>query len=521
MSAQAPLEQLAPSDGRDFKANTEQFDDVELDAAKVSADNRALQPPPSIQAMTAEDRKAKEAAMVRRIDLRLFPPVILMYILNYLDRNNIATARLSGKEGMQVSLGLTDSQYETCVSILFVGYILMQIPSNLFLNKVGKPALYLPVCMVIWGAISTATAGAKSFGGLVAIRFCLGFTEAAYFPGCLFYLSCWYTRKELAFRSAILYSGSLISGAFAGLIAAGITNGMDGVQGLPAWRWLFIIEGAITIFVAICALFIMPNFPRTTKWLSEEERELAVWRLQEDIGVDDWTSSDEQSFWHGMVLAFKDIKVWILMFMLLCIVSSASVTNFFPSVVETLGYGKIVTLCLKAPPYILAVITCFANSWHADKTGERFLHISLPLLVTVASFILAAATTSTAPRYVAMMLMVPSVYAGFVIVLAWISNSIPRPPAKRAAALAAINAISNTSSIYASYMYSGAPRYTLAFTVNCCTAFVAILLAAILRILLVQLNKRLDRGQPVEGAISGGVMQGEGEAMQRGFRFLV
>lgn len=144
---------------------------------------------------------------------------------------------------MEADLGLTDSQYETSVSILFVGYILMQIPSNLFLNKVGKPALYLPGVMVIWGIISTATAAAQGFGGLVAIRFCLGFVEAAYFPGCLYFLSCWYTRKELAFRSAILYSGSLISGAFAGLIAAGITSGMDQKLGIPAWRWyVFKIE---------------------------------------------------------------------------------------------------------------------------------------------------------------------------------------------------------------------------------------------------------------------------------------
>lgn len=138
---------------------------------------------------------------------------------------------------MEQDLGLTDSQYETCVSILFVGYILMQIPSNLFLNKVGKPSLYLPGVMVIWGIISALTAAVHNFTGLVLVRFFLGFIEAAYFPGCLFYLSCWYTRKELAFRSAVLYSGSLISGAFAGLIAAGITDGMDRKLNIPAWRW--------------------------------------------------------------------------------------------------------------------------------------------------------------------------------------------------------------------------------------------------------------------------------------------
>ncbi|KAK5128829.1 hypothetical protein LTR85_000162 [Meristemomyces frigidus] len=520
MSALAPIEQAAPSDGKDPQLAAEQLDDIENSAGPIKP-SRTLEAPPLVAALTPDERKHKERAMVRKIDLRLLPPVIIMYIMNYLDRNNIATARLSGKVGLQESLDMSDSQYETCVSILFVGYILMQVPSNLFLNKVGKPALYLPTVMIIWGVISTLTAAAHNFGGLIAIRFFLGFIEAAYFPGCLYFLSCWYTRKELAFRSAILYSGSLISGAFAGLIAAGITNGLDGAQGLPAWRWLFIIEGVITIAIAAVAFFILPNFPRTTKWLSEEERQLAVWRLQEDIGVDDWTSSEEQSFWHGFALAAKDIKVWILMVMLLGIVSSGSVTNFFPSVVKTLGYGNIDTLLLTAPPYVLAVITAFLNAWHADRTGERFLHVTIPLLFAVFAFILAAATTSTAPRYVAMMLMVPGIYTSFVIVLAWISNTIPRPPAKRAAALAMINAVSNASSIYASYMYSGAPRYITAFSVDCCTAVLAILMAALLRVLLVRENKKLDRGEHVEGAPSGAAVPGEGGVMRKGFRYLV
>lgn len=87
---------------------------------------------------------------------------------------------------------------------------------------------------------------------------------------------------------------------------------MDYVKGLRAWRWLFIIEGAITIVIAFIALFILPNFPRTTPWLSEEEKELAVWRLEEDIGEDDWVDSSEQSFLHGCKLAFSDIKTWVL-----------------------------------------------------------------------------------------------------------------------------------------------------------------------------------------------------------------
>lgn len=261
--------------------------------------------------------------------------------------------------------------------------------------------------------------------------------------------------------------------------------------------------------------------PRTTTWLTPLERSLAVHRLQRDVGTDDWVSSEQQSFFHGFSLAFRDIKTYVLGMLLIGIVSSASVTNFFPSVVKTLKYSNIDTLLLTAPPYCLAVITAFLNAWHADRTGERYFHVVLPLIVTIVAFIIAATTTGTAPRYVAIMLMPPSFYASFVVVLTWISNSMPRPPAKRAAALAAINAWSNTASIYTSYMYNTkfAPRYEIAMGVNCGTAVLAIAMATWLRVILTRLNRKLDEGDALDGAV---MPDGETrEATQKGFRYLV
>jgi MFS family permease len=109
-----------------------------------------------------------------------------------------------------------------------------------------------------------------------------------------------------------LYSGALISGAFSGLIAAGVTANLDHARGLRAWKWLFIIEGAVTVLVALISFFILPNFPRTTSWLTEEERQLAAWRLEEDIGEDDWIDAQHQTFWHGAKMAFQDIKTYVL-----------------------------------------------------------------------------------------------------------------------------------------------------------------------------------------------------------------
>ncbi|KAK2616014.1 hypothetical protein N8I77_002733 [Diaporthe amygdali] len=542
-------------DNKIFTAHTSHVPPEQTGAS--SGVRRGLQPPEFLLNMSMEERLELETKLKRKIDLRLMPAIILMYILNYIDRwvlasllfdstrhpgfhpvpsffprgdvvkvdppadkvrtrNNIAAAKLAG---LEEDLGLSSTEYETAVSILFVGYLLMQIPSNLFLNKLGKPALYLPACMIVWGIISAATASCYNAAGLLAVRFFLGFVEAAYFPGCLYYLSCWYTRKELGFRTSVLYSGALISGAFSGLISAGITGNMDGAGGLRAWKWLFVIEGVVTVVVAFGAFFVLPNFPRTTMWLSEEERQLAVWRLEEDIGEDDWVDSEHQSFWQGAKLAFLDVKTYVLMILLFCIVSSGSVTNFFPTVVKTLGYSNVYSLLLTAPPYVIAVIATYCNALHADRTGERYLHITVPLLAAVASFVLAATTSSLAPRYVSMCLMVPSVYSGYVVALAWISNTIPRPPAKRAAALAFINAVSNSSSIYASYMYpnSAGPAYTVAFIVNSATSFIAICAATVLRVMLVRLNKKLERGEYVPGAINAA----PGAAAAHGFRFKI
>ncbi|PQE06795.1 MFS transporter protein [Rutstroemia sp. NJR-2017a BBW] len=365
----------------DNKAHHDEVELVEnistINTNKIT--NAAL--PAYIASLTPENKEAAENALRKKIDIRLMPMVVLIYIMNYLDRNNIAAARLAG---LEEDLNLHGNQFQ--------GW---KVPSNLLLNKLGKPSLYLPACMVVWGGISGATAGCETYGGLLACRFVLGFVEAAYFPGCLYYLSAWYTRKELVKRTALLYSGSLLSGAFSGLIAAGITSGLDGAKGLSAWRWLFIVEGSITVFIALFAFFILPDLPRTTNWLSDDEKELAAWRLEEDIGQDDWVDSKQQTFLHGAKLAAKSKglvtaghDLWI----------HFSWYRHYP-ISRGLGKSNITTLLLTTPPYLIAVIAILCNAWHADKTGERYLHVAIPPVIAFISFIIAAATIEFAPRY--------------------------------------------------------------------------------------------------------------------------
>ena len=253
---------------------------------------------------------AVEKALVRKIDLRIFPIMIVLFILNFIDRNNFANARLRGLED---DLSLTDVEYQTCISILLVGYVAMQIPSNMVLNKLKRPSWYLCGCVAVWGLISAATGAVHNFTGAVLCRFFLGCVEASFFPGSLLFLSRWYTRSEMQLRVTILNVGNLSAQGFGGLIAAGILENMQGSGGLAAWRWLFIIEGAITIAFAVIAVFILPDYPGTTSWLTDEQKMVAENRLAIDNGLAGGSAEDEDvTAVQGLVMACKDIKVWLL-----------------------------------------------------------------------------------------------------------------------------------------------------------------------------------------------------------------
>ena len=224
-----------------------------------------------------------------------------MYWLNYLDRNAIATAAIND---IEEDLGLKGSQYQTCVSILFVGYILGQVPSNMLITRV-RPSWYMGGANALWAIVSALSAASQDFKGLLLTRFFLGITEAPYYPGALYILSIFYTRKEIATRIAVLYTGNILATAFAGLIAAGIFAGLDEVHGLHGWQWLFILQGAVTFAVAIAAIFILPDEPLKTKWLTPEERELAHARIIADtVGARHQTTT-----FAGLLEAAKDPKV--------------------------------------------------------------------------------------------------------------------------------------------------------------------------------------------------------------------
>ncbi|EME84080.1 uncharacterized protein MYCFIDRAFT_187237 [Pseudocercospora fijiensis CIRAD86] len=474
----------------DTKSVTERVQDCELDKP-IPGQDEAAPYPPCLHGLSDEEIKRLGRKTTFKLDMFVMPAMTIMYILNYLDRQNIAASKLAN---IMEDLDITVTQYNACVSILFVGYILMQVPSNLVVSKIKWPGLYLCAAVALWGVVSACTAAVNSFGSLVACRFMLGFVEAAFFPGAFYYLSCFYNRKQIAFRTAILYSGSQLGNAFGTLFAIGIIK-LDGAHGLEGWRWLFLIEGILTVGLAAVFACYIPNSPRQIMGFTEQEHEWLRWNYESDQKQQD--ESGEVTAKKGFTMAVTDPKTWLMMATLYATYTSAAVNNFFPTVVGGLGFSRNATYGLTAPPFCFCVICMLVNGFWSDKRKNRYLHIVIPLCITVVANIIAVSTLSVAGRYFAMMLMPASFYSSSIVQLSWISGSLSQPAVKRAASIALINCICNTPNIWTAYLYYDSPRYVAAFGVNLGAAVVAIGFATLTFFYLRRENAKMDQGKPL------------------------
>ncbi|KAI9676987.1 MAG: hypothetical protein M1817_006826 [Caeruleum heppii] len=208
-----------------------------------------------------------EKKVLRKMDLRLIPMLALLYLLSFLDRGNIGNAKI---EGLVQDLNMTEPQYNWTLTVFFFTYCLFEVPSNLLLKRF-RPSIWLPSIMVAWGTVMTLMGIVKDFKGLLIARLFLGVTEAGLFPGVAFFITMWYARHEAQLRQAMFFSAASVAGAFSGLLAFAISK-MDGVGNLEGWRWIFILEGILTVVVAIIAFFTLYDFPDTAGFLTTEER---------------------------------------------------------------------------------------------------------------------------------------------------------------------------------------------------------------------------------------------------------
>ncbi|KAI0119246.1 MFS transporter [Daldinia grandis] len=418
---------------------------------------------------------SKERALVRKLDYYIMPTICVMYFMNYVDRNAIAQARLN--------------HFELDLGILFVGYVLMQVPSNMLITRI-KPGLYMSGWMLLWAVVSACTAAVKSYGGLVACRFFLGIAEAPFYPGATYILAIYYTHSEMAMRVGLMYCGQLLATGFTGLISAGIFAGMDGLRGLTGWQWLFVIEGSLTALVAVLGFWLLPNTPDDTFWLNDEERKLIRARVERDRISDALSKSGT---WEGLKEAFKDKRTWLFCFMQMFHLSACSFNAFFPTVAKTLGYNNTVTLLLTCPPFVLAGAGSVLVGWSSGKLNERTWHITVTLSIAIIGFVIAASTLNTAARYIACFIFPVGAFSANSVVVGWASSTLSQTEEKRAVVLAITNVFGHIGYIYGAYLWpdTDEPWYGIGFGASAGFALLSICCAWVVRTLLIQENRKI------------------------------
>ncbi|EFW17244.1 hypothetical protein D8B26_003972 [Coccidioides posadasii str. Silveira] len=360
-------------------------------------------------------------SLLRRVDIRLMPPLAILYLVAFIDRSNIGNARL---QGLEKDLNLSPQQYAWCLTIFFFPYALFEVPSNIML-KLLRPSIWLTIIVFGWGIVMTVMGLCQNYSALLACRFFLGVFEAGLFPGCTFITTAWYKRFEVQYRVALFYSAASLSGAFSGLLAFAIGN-MAGVRGYSGWRWLFILEGIATCVVASICYFFIPDSPGSAKWLSPEEARFLELRLQFD-GHD--KGYKEGGFeWKYLIQGFTDAKVYIgtIIFGAICICTYA-LSYSLPTMINLLGYSAANAQLLTIPVYAFGCIICVLNSVLSDRYKHRAAFIIAPMGMTMIGLIIGMAVDPTklpGVIYFALFLVAGGIFSGIPTTVAWTSNNL-------------------------------------------------------------------------------------------------
>ncbi|KAL6237831.1 hypothetical protein BDW75DRAFT_248305 [Aspergillus navahoensis] len=437
--------------------------------------------------------------VLRKMDLRLIPMLALLYLLAFLDRGNIGNAKI---EGMLDDLNMSGPEYNWCLTVFFFTYVAFELPSNLLLKKL-RPSRLLPLLMVAWGIVMTLMGIVQNYHGLLIARLFLGVAEAGLYPGIAYYITLWYPRHLAQYRQAMFFSAASVAGAFSGILAWAIAK-MDGVGNYAGWRWIFILEGILTVLVGVVAPFAMYDFPETATFLTEEERKYVIHALRtQTSGQDVWRAGgagiEEQArFRTKYVLdALTDWQIYVGLFMYWGITCPLYGISFFlPSIIRDLGYTSSTAQLLTVPIYITAAAVAVAGAWMSDRYKKRSPFILFFMSLIAIGFIIVLASSDRGVPgvvYFGVFVAVVGIYPAFPGNVTWISANLAGDY-KRAAGMAMHIGLGNLAGAMASNFYRAqdAPKYVLGHALELGFCVVGIFGVLILRFSYKRINRKRD-----------------------------
>src|ERR1043166_2881147 len=319
------------------------------------------------------DVAGAERRVFQKVGWRLLPILTVAYVFNYLDRNNIGFAALT----MNRELGLTASEFGNGAGILFLGYCLLEVPSNMILYRVGARR-WLSRVMISWGLISAATIFVKGPWSFYLLRFLLGAAEAGYFPGVAFYLGHWfpaeYRTRAIAWFMVAIPISSVVGGALSGALLQ-----MDGILGLAGWKWLFVLEGLPVAVLGVIMLFVLTERPDDATWLTAEERALVQARVAGE------TRHNEV---RRLLPALKDPRTLVLgaaQFGFL--VGSYGVGIWLPQIIKLGHLSDLQVGFVTSGVYALASLAMILWANHVDRGGNKVASLALSCVLGGAGLV--------------------------------------------------------------------------------------------------------------------------------------
>ncbi|GAB0133001.1 hypothetical protein EsDP_00001421 [Epichloe bromicola] len=451
------------------------------DNAHEKGSNSLQQPQSDALEHTDEEIDAKcpahttDKRLMMKIDLHVLPFLCIMYLLAFLDRVNIANAKIYH---LREDLDMLNppSRFNTAIVIFFVPYVLFEIPSNILLKKF-KPSTWLSLNMFLFGLTTMLQGVVQNYAGLLTARFFLGLFETGMFPGAFYLIGMWYRRHEAQRRYSFFFNSTTLAGAFGGLLAAAIGK-MGGLRGYSGWRWIFILEGGLTVLVSFFFYFWLPNFPEQAKWLREDERRYVASKLRLDQGR---AGIERRITPRDVGNVFKDYKVIVGGFMYLgLIVPAYGYAYFAPSIISTYGYSPTQTQLRSVPPWAVAFGFSMLVAFISDKVRHRALFAILSVCVAIAGFaILRAVNDNTNLQYAALFLAAMGAYTAMPIIVCWFNMNLGGHH-RRAVGSAWQVGFGNLGGIIAAFVFEqdkgGKSDYSLGY--SCCIGFCCVSIVA-------------------------------------------
>lgn len=320
--------------------------------------------------ITEQVAPSLETATMRKVILRLVPFLMVCYFFALLDRVNVGFAALQ----MNKDLGLTPAMFGFAASLFFVSYFLVEVPSNLALQRVGARR-WIARIMITWGLITMAMALVVGPYSLYAMRFILGAAEAGFFPGAILYLTYWLPSQYRA-RILATFTVSIPLATFLGSPLSVSLLELDGVLGLRGWQWLFVLEGLPTVLLGIACLFVLTDKPRDARWLTDEQRAWLVGRLDEE-------AARKKPIGHISLWQLARNKYFVTM-ALVCAGASATgsvLSVWQPQIIKSFGLTNLETGFVNSIPYGIATVLMILWGRQSDRTGERTWHTAVPLML--------------------------------------------------------------------------------------------------------------------------------------------